>query len=452
MRLGFYGAAGEVTGSNFVLETETAQIIIDCGMFQGRRMAEKQNYSPFPFDPKKAQAMILTHAHLDHCGRVPKLWREGFRGPIYCTPATRDLAELVMKDAAQIMLYDMEDDEQQEPLYLAVDVANVLNLFEPVEYHERTEIAPNVFATYYDAGHILGAASILVEADGKRIIFSGDIGNHPVPILRNPEALPAADYVIMESTYGGRTHESPADRRVKLRSVIRRAAEYGGTLLIPAFAVERTQEILYELGQLVQEQAVPSIPVFLDSPLAIEATHVYHRYPQYFDEDALMIIQNGGDFLNFPQLRMTTSADQSRAIKNFEGAKIIIAGSGMMEGGRIVHHAKEFLTDSSSTLLFVGYQAEGTLGREIFEGKRKVTIKQQFVNIKAHVMAIGAYSAHADQPGLKQWLDAICVSGEQPERVFLVHGEQDGAADFAKYLGKEYTVTIPKLNEVIELT
>lgn len=451
MRISFHGAAGEVTGSNFILHTESAEVIVDCGLFQGRKMAEAQNYTPFPYDPASIQGMILTHAHLDHCGRIPKLWKDGYRGPIFCTPATRDLAELIMGDAANIMLHEAEDDGEenaQEPLYLAVDVANALTLFQVVDYHEPVTVAPGVTATFYDAGHILGSASVLVETEGKKVLFSGDIGNHPVPILRPPETPDAADVVIMETTYGSRTHESPLDRRVKLRSVIRQAAEKGGTLLIPAFAVERTQEILYEVGQLIQEQSIPTIPIFLDSPLAIKATKVYYNYPECYDDAANLIKQNGGDFLSFPNLKITETADQSKAIKEFKGAKIIIAGSGMMEGGRIVHHAKDLLGESDTTLLFVGYQAEGTLGRSIFEGQRKVKIKYQFVHIKAHIMAIGAYSAHADAPALKQWLESI---KQKPQQVFLVHGEADGAAGFAKMIDKEYTVTIPKLNETVEI-
>lgn len=447
MKLGFYGAAGEVTGSNFVLETEKSRVIIDCGLFQGRKLAEKQNYLDFSYDVRLMDAMILTHAHLDHCGRIPKLWKDGYRKPIFCTPATRDLAELIMQDAANIILHESTD-EGHDPLYLAVDVAGAMTLFETVEYNQKVTIAPGVTAEFYDAGHILGSASVLVESEGKRLIFSGDIGNHPVPILRAPVTPPAADYVIMETTYGGRTHESAQDRRVKFRSVIRQAAERQGTLLIPSFAVERTQELLYEISILAEEQSIPPVPVFLDSPLAIAATQVYYDYPQYYDEDALLIKKNGGDFLSFPALRVTGSAEQSKAIKEFKGAKIIISGSGMMEGGRIVHHAKDFLGDSSTMLLFVGYQAEGTLGREIYQGARKVKIKREFVNIRAHVVAIGAYSAHADQPALRHWLEQV---QDKPKKVFLVHGEQDGARAFADFVKDEYQTYIPDLNEVVEL-
>ncbi len=447
MTIGFYGAAGEVTGSNFVLTTEKAKIMIDCGMFQGRKLAEEANYAPFAYELKEISALILTHAHLDHCGRIPKLWKEGFRGKIYATPATRDLAELIMTDAANIMLFDSEDDGD-DPLYLQVDVANAMSLFEPVDYHKKTEVAPGVSFEFIDAGHILGAASAIVEADGKKIVFSGDIGNSPVPILRDPETPTEADVVVMETTYGSRIHETAKDRRVKLRTVIKRIADQNGTLVIPSFALERTQELLYELSALMQEATIPSVPVFLDSPLAIKITDVYYNYPQYYDDEAVLIRKNGGDFLSFPTLKITESADQSKHIKEVKGAKIIIAGSGMMEGGRIIHHAKEFLKDANNMLLFVGYQAVGTLGRQLFDGLRRVKVKDQFVSVKAHVAAIGAYSGHADQPALEHWVSSI---KEKPKQIFLVHGEEEGAEAFAEKLGKEYTTTIPTNGDVVEI-
>lgn len=447
MKLGFYGAAGEVTGSNYVLTTSTATVMIDCGLFQGTKFAEDKNADPFDYNIKDIDVIVLTHAHLDHCGRLPRLWKEGFRGKIYATPATRDLAELIMSDAAHIMLEDAQE-EGKEPLYLTVDVANTISLFELIEYHTPTEIAKGVKLEFYDAGHILGAAMALIEADGKKIVFSGDIGNHPVPILRQPEVFEAADVVIMETTYGGRTHESSQDRRQKLRSVIRQTADKKGTLIIPAFAVERTQEILYEMSLLVQEGTIPAIPVFLDSPLAIAATLVYHEYPRYYDDDAQLQIQHSGHLFSFPTLRITETASQSMAIRQIEGAKVIIAGSGMMEGGRVVHHAKDYLTSSENTLLFVGYQAEGTLGRKIYDGVRKVKIKRQFVDIKARVMAIGAYSSHADQPALIAWLDGI---KKRPSHVFLVHGEQGQAEQFAQQIKDRYTVAIPEVGQEVEL-
>lgn len=447
MKLSFYGAAGEVTGSNFLLETEKYKIVVDCGMFQGMKLAEEKNYTPLPFNPKDLSAVLLTHAHLDHCGRLPLLWKQGYRGKIYCTPATRDLAELIMADAANVMLHDQED-EGQEPLYLAVDVAGVMNLFESVEYKTPTEILPGLQVEYYDAGHILGAASILVTVDGKKLTFSGDIGNDPVPILKPFEAPTQSDYVIMETTYGNRLHESGQDRRAKLRAVIRQAANKKGVLLIPAFALERTQELLYEINGLVQEESIPPIPIYLDSPLAIKTTEVYYDYERYFDDDAVLMLKNGGDLFHFPLLTITESVEDSKAILDAPNPKIIIAGSGMMEGGRIVHHAKNYLSDSTTTLLMVGYQAQGTLGRKLFEGERKVKIKGGFVTVKAHVVAIGAYSGHADQKALHRWLGSF---EPKPQQVFLVHGEQEAAEDFAQLIGEDYGPLVPKSNQMVEL-
>ncbi len=447
IKLGFYGAAGEVTGSNFLIETAKHRIIVDCGMFQGARLAEKRNTDQLAYDPRTVDVVVLTHAHLDHCGRIPLLRKLGFKGKIYATPATRDLAELIMADAANIMLHDLED-EGEQPLYLAVDVARSLPLFEPVDYRTRTEILPGVWLEFYDAGHILGSASARLEIEGKSLVFSGDIGNHPVPMLRRPEVPETADVVVMETTYGGRIHEGAQDRRVKLRSVIRQAAEKQGVLLIPAFALERTQELLYELHGLVEEQSIPPLPVFLDSPLAIAATDVYYRYPQYFDQDATTLLEHGADLFKFPLLKITASAEQSKMIKEVKGPKIIIAGSGMMEGGRIVHHAKEFLDESSTTLLMVGYQGQGTLGRKLFDGQRRVKIKGSMVSVQAHVVAIGAYSAHADQTALIEWLGQYKT---KPSQVYLVHGEDDQATAFANKISGGYQVSIPQLNQVVEI-
>lgn len=452
MRLAFYGAAGEVTGSNFVLESEKYHLMVDCGLFQGARLSEKQNYQPLPYEPKSIDALLLTHAHLDHCGRIPLLWKEGFRGKIYCTPATRDLAELIMTDAAEVMLSEIEEElesgERAEPLYMVSDVAGAMPLFHPIEYDTKTEILPGVEVEFVDAGHILGSASVVLTVDHKTVVFSGDIGNHPVPILRPPVTPPLADAVVMETTYGNRLHENSRDRRVKLRRVIIESVKRKGPLLIPAFALERTQELLYELNELVDEGELPPIPVFLDSPLAIAATAVYGNYERYFDDAAVNMIKHGDDLFSFPLLKVSETAAQSKQIKTVEGPKVIIAGSGMMEGGRIIHHAAEWLGNRTATLLFVGFQAPGTLGRALFEGRRRVKVKGHWLDVKAHLVAITAYSAHADQLGLQDWLSRF---QRQPAKVFLVHGEQSSADDFARLIADRYTVAVPKMNEKVEL-
>lgn len=447
MRLHFHGAAGEVTGSNHILETEKYRIMVDCGLFQGARMAEKQNYEPLAYDVKDISVVVLTHAHLDHCGRLPLLWKLGYRKKIWATPATRDLAELIMTDAANIMLHEAEEDGQ-EPLYVAADVAGVLGLFEDVEYETPTEILKGVTIELFDAGHVLGSSSVVIKADNRKICFSGDLGNHPVPILRHPVTPPEADVVIMETTYGNRLHEDGQNRKAKLRAVIRQAAAKKGTLLIPAFALERTQEILYELHELMNEGAIPAMPIFLDSPLAIAATQVYYLYDRYYDDDALLLQKNGADLFKFPLLKITATSGQSKAIKEFPDPKVVIAGSGMMEGGRIIHHASDFLELESTILAIVGYQGEGTLGRRLYDNERKVKIKGHWVHVRAHVVAITAYSAHADQADLHTWLKGF---KKKPKQVFLVHGEPDSAADFAKLIGDQYSPYVPKKDEVFEI-
>ncbi len=447
MRISFYGAAGEVTGSNFLVESGDERILIDCGMFQGTRFAEEQNYETLPYDVREITAMILTHAHLDHCGRIPKLWRDGFRGKIYATPPTRDLAGLVMADAAAIMSFETEEDDR-EPLYEQTDVEAVLGLFEQVDYRRPTKIGKHFSFEFFDAGHILGSASVLLEAEGKKVVFSGDIGNYPVPMMNRPEVPVAADAVVMESTYGGRYHESPVDRRSKLRTVIKQTLEQKGVLLIPAFALERTQELLYELSGLSDDGLLPHVPVFLDSPMAIAATEVYESSIRYFNHEAQVASKIGNSIFSFPGLKITESVGQSKAINAVEGSKIIIAGSGMMEGGRIQHHAQQYLSDATTALLFVGYQGEGTLGRALYEGRRRVKILRQWVNVKARVVAIGAYSAHADQRGLEEWLGHFQI---KPKKVYLVHGEADGATKLAAKIKSQYDVAIPQSNDEVEL-
>lgn len=447
MKLTFYGGAGQVTGSNLLIETEELRILIDCGLFQGQRLAENQNWEPFAYDPKTIDYLILTHAHLDHCGRIPLLWQKGFRGKIIATPATRDLAELIMADAAEVMIYDSER-ESQPPLYGAVDVAGTMPLFNSLEYRQPLQLTKGVVVELYDAGHILGSSSIALTINDQTLVFSGDIGNQPVPILRPPETPAQADLVVMECTYGGRTHENNHNRIGKLRSVIRRTAAQKGTLLIPAFALERTQELLYELHSLVQEESIPSLPIFLDSPLAIAATDIYYRYVDYYDHTARLLHHSGLDLFKFPLLKATASLDLSKSIIKAPAPKIIIAGSGMIEGGRMIHHAQIYLGEPSTILLFVGYQTEGSLGRRLYDGQRRVKINDRWVNVKAHVVAINGYSAHADQKGLIDWLNGFKI---RPQRVCLVHGEQSEAAAFAKLIGGSYTVTIPKPNYSLEV-
>ncbi|MDO8505421.1 MAG: MBL fold metallo-hydrolase [bacterium] len=434
MRITFCGAAGEVTGSCYLLETSGAKILVDCGMFQGSQFADDRNRAAFPFDPKLIDAVLVTHAHLDHVGRLPKLVKEGFRGPIFATAPTAALAKLILEDALAVMRYETEK-QGREMFFQEEDVDRAVSLFKIVEYN-RSVMAPalpcqGVTATFHDAGHILGSSFIEIEGEGTRIVFSGDLGNLEVPILRPPEILPAVDVLVMESTYGAHLHENTTTRVEKLRALIIRTIAQKGVLLIPAFAIERIQEILYELDELVENKKIPSVSVFLDSPLAIRATEVFRHFSTFYDAEALVRISKSKDLFNFPGLESTLSRDESRGINETPAPKIIIAGAGMMTGGRILHHARRYLKDRNSSILFVGYQAENTLGRAILNGADHVYIYDERVPVRARVEKIGGYSAHADRRQLIAW---VKHAAKPPARIFLTHGEEDSRTLMAKEL------------------
>lgn len=451
MKLTFCGASHEVTGSCYLLETEGQKIVIDCGMFQGSDFSEGKNYDAFPFDSKEVKAVLVTHAHLDHVGRLPKLVKEGFGGKIYGTKGTLELAALVLADAWHVMSY--ENQKFGTPLlYSEQDMANAIALFHGVDYHETIEVIPGVKATLYDAGHILGAAFIALELEGKKIGFSGDIGNVNVPILKDTEALPALDVLMVESTYGDRIHEDKETRQEIISRLITEAAKRGGTIMIPAFSIERTQEFLYELHKLHEhEHALPDMPIFLDSPLAIEATEVFKKHREYYDTEAAKEIMLGDDFLNFPQLQVTRTRDDSKKINSVPGPKMVIAGAGMMNGGRIVHHAMRYLSDPKSTLIIVGYQSVGTLGRKLYEGATKVKIHGEDIPVRCTIKAIGGLSAHADQKKLLEWVGSGPAGA--PQKVFCIHGEDHAATELAHRLRDKYQIEtyVPEYGESVEI-
>jgi metallo-beta-lactamase family protein len=440
MKLTFYGGAGTVTGANYCLESSGSKILIDCGLMQGGHFAEKQNFKPFPYDPKDIKAVFITHAHIDHIGRLPKLYRDGFRGKIYSTEPTRDFAELMLLDSQQLLAKEAER-EKEKPIYSLTDVREVMKIWEGKRYHESVEI-DGCRVTFYDAGHILGSAIVQIECENKKILFSGDLGNYPAPIIKPTERLHSADYCLIESTYGSRIHEATNTREELLEDVIEEAVKDGGTLMIPAFAMERTQDLLFHINQLVEGGRIPKSPVYIDSPLAIHLTEIYKKYSDYFNSETQDLIRTGDDILNFPGLQLSLTTEQSKAINEVKPPKIIIAGSGMSQGGRILHHERRYLPDPKSTILFIGYQAVGSLGRKILEGAETVSIFGEDVQVKCRVRSIAGYSAHADQPRLIDWLRPMRQTLKQ---VFVVQGENDSSMVLASKIEDELAIkaTVP---------
>jgi len=452
MKLSFHGAVRGVTGSCHMLETDQGRLLFDCGMFQGWKFAEERNAESFGFDPSSIKAVFITHAHTDHTGRLPKLIHDGYSGPIYMTPPTRPITRLILEDSHHIMKENYKR-EHEKMLYDEEDVDTVMKLTESVNYHQMIEPLPGVTVMFHDAGHILGSAYITVEAEGKRILFSGDVGNSETPILAEPEPISSADIVVTETTYGDRVHEAPEERRAKLKQALLRTIKNKGVLMIPSFSVERTQELLFELDQILLHEVTTKIPIFLDSPLSIKATAVYRHYQNYLRFNADILQEPDRDFFAFPNLRETLTREESMAINDISGPKIIIAGSGMMHGGRIMHHLKRYLQSADNHLLIIGYQVQGTLGRRLFDGTKKVRIYGKNVRVQAHVSAIGSFSAHGDQRQLTKWLQP--EQGGMPKKIFLVHGDEEVKDKFAAHLHRELEaqteIIIPEFNSVHEI-
>ena len=447
MNITFLGATKTVTGSNFLIEGAGKKFLVDCGMFQGKAELELENEAPFLYDVNDIDFMILTHAHIDHSGRIPKLYNEGYRKPIYATKATCDLCSIMLPDSGHIQ--EMENEWKNKkrvrkgkkpvpPLYTAEEAEKCLEIFKPVKYDEIIEIDENIHIRFNDAGHMLGSAivEVWVKEDGKEIktVFTGDLGNNDIPLLSSPTMIEDADYLVMESTYGDRLHVGTENKAETFLNIVSETLENGGTVVIPSFAVGRTQEILYEINMIKDElmkdpkfakeyEELMKVPVYVDSPLAISATEIFKENADLFDDETQAIIKSGDNPLEFPGLKFTKTSDESKALNESNVPSIIISASGMCEVGRIKHHLKHNIWNPKSTILFVGYQAPGTLGRTIVDGAKRVKIFGEEFSVNARIEYIEGYSGHADQ----QWLLNFVYSFiKKPKHIFLVHGEPNG--------------------------
>lgn len=447
VRIKFFGAAGEVTGSSFLLMGESARILVDMGMFQGMGGFDKNaDESLLAHD---LDAVVVTHAHLDHCGRLPLLIKTGFKGKIYANKPTIDLAYLVLKDSAKIARGNAEEDGRMA-LYKEEDVEQVMNHFEIVEYGQWKEISKGVKIKLFDAGHIMGSSSVVVQIDGREVVFSGDLGNVPSTIVKQTDPPDSGEVVLLESTYGDTTHPPREAEMQKILDCIEEVERTGGTLLMPAFSLERTQELLLLMDHLKREKKVSErLIVYLDSPMGLRATAIYEKYPELFNEE-LTSQRKWDDPFDFPGLVLIEKGEQSRAIDKTSGAKIIIAGSGMMSGGRIVFHARRWLPDPKTILLFTGFQAQGTLGREISSGETKVVVEGLVVDVRAKIEQIKSMSAHADQGQLMDWLSKV----KGVKKVILIHGEDDARIVLKAQIEKEMKgieVVMPYLKDEVEV-
>jgi metallo-beta-lactamase family protein len=463
MQISFCGAAQTVTGSCYLVETASQRFVVDCGMFQGSKELRSLNRQQFRFNPGELNFMLLTHAHIDHSGLIPKLCKLGFKSPIYATKATVDLSRITLPDSGHIQELEIvwrnrknirRGLPEEEPVYTAADALACLEFFKAVDYRIEFEPAPGIRVRFSDAGHILGSAIIEIwvqEGDiTTKVAFSGDLGQQNQPIIQDPTVITAADYLLVESTYGDRFHEDNLDRIQLLKRIILEAVGSHGNLIIPSFAIGRTQDLLYHLRILLLDGQIPPLPVYIDSPMAVSVTEIYRNNPGYYDAPTLEMLKSGHSPFEFRELHYIRTAEESMALNETAKGAIIISAGGMCEGGRILHHLKHNLWRPEAHVLFVGYQAEGTLGRRLLEGAKVVKIFGEEVNVQARVHSIGGFSAHADQNGLLDWLQGFTT---KPRRIFIVHGESTAQQTLAALVEKKLGVAtqIPTLGEVLSL-
>jgi metallo-beta-lactamase family protein len=464
MDITFHGAAQTVTGSQHLLTVNGAQVLLDCGLYQGKRAEAMTRNRTFLFDPARLDAVILSHAHIDHSGNLPSLVKKGYRGPIYATPATRDLCQYMLRDSARIQESDVEfynkraarrgDPPTAEALYTEDDAQAALELFTPRPLKQSFEVAPGVAATYYEAGHMLGSAMVELDIEERgrryRFAFSGDIGRLDLPILRDPTFLSDVDAVIMESTYGTKTHRPPEEAADEFRALVQETVARRGKIIVPAFAVGRSQEIVYHLNKMIRAGEIPAIPVFVDSPLAVNASDVFKRHADLFDEETRQLLLQNGDAFGFKTLKYTRSVEESKAINDQKGPLVVISASGMCETGRILHHLRNNIGDPRNTVLIVSWQAPHTLGRRIADRTPEVKIFGELYKLRAQVATINGMSGHAGCDLLIRWAAAL---KPRVKNVFLVHGEPESSAALAASLKGEGMsgVYAPKLHETIEV-
>ncbi|MFC2052447.1 MBL fold metallo-hydrolase RNA specificity domain-containing protein [Chloroflexota bacterium] len=457
IKLSFLGGALNVTGSRYLLEVNNTRLLVDCGLYQERDL-KYRNWEPFTIPPSSLDAVLLTHAHVDHCGLIPKLVRQGFQGRIYCTTATSEIAKIILLDSARLQEEDAEFKRKRHarekrrgpfpeiPPYTTDDARASFPLFSPVSYEETVQLGDGVKVTFHDAGHVLGSSMIKItvsqQDESRTLLFSGDVGRWDRPILRDPTVFSKVDYVVVESTYGDRIHQEPPDINDSLAEIVNSTWRAKGNIIVPSFALQRSQEILYRLNELLIEDRLPHIMVFLDSPMAVSITDVFKRHSELFDKEMSRLMRQDRSPFDFPGLKMVQTADESKALNHISGTVMIIAGSGMCTGGRVKHHLVTNITRPESTILFVGYQAIGTLGRQIVDGAKQVRILGQEYPVRARVAQIHGFSAHADRDELLQWITSLKST---PRRVFVVHGEPEAAQQFGQFLkGKTgWEISVP---------